>query len=45
MQRRRAEAIDIAYEATYDTYMKYMTGCAEFFRNGYIDIMQFSLAR
>ena len=41
---RRDDAIRIASEATYDTYIKYLTGCADLFRGGYIDVMQFSLA-
>lgn len=45
LQDRRDDAIDLTSVATYDTYMKYLTGCADFFRKGYIDIMQFSLAK
>lgn len=45
LQQRRADAIRIADEQTYDTYMRYLTGCAELFRDGYIDVMQFSLVR
>ena len=45
LQERRDDAIDLTSVATYDTYMKYLTGCADFFRKGYIDIMQFSLSK
>jgi len=44
LQQHRAEAVRIASPQTYDTYLKYLSGCAEFFRRGYIDVMQFSLA-
>ncbi|MCX4091104.1 cyclopropane mycolic acid synthase family methyltransferase [Nocardia sp. alder85J] len=39
---RRAEAIELCGEATYDTYMRYLTGCAHYFRHGSIDVMQFT---
>jgi cyclopropane-fatty-acyl-phospholipid synthase len=29
----------------YDRYMKYLTGCAELFRDGYTDICQFTLEK
>lgn len=45
LQKRRDEAIEVASEDTYNTYVKYLTGCADYFRKGYIDIMQFSLAK
>ncbi|CAM3844574.1 cyclopropane mycolic acid synthase family methyltransferase [Smaragdicoccus niigatensis] len=44
LRERKEEAIRIASEDTFDTYMRYLTGCAELFREGYIDVMQFSLA-
>ena len=43
--RRREEAIAIASEQTFDTYMRYLTGCADLFRAGYIDVMQFTLRK
>jgi cyclopropane-fatty-acyl-phospholipid synthase len=45
LSARRDEAIAITSQDTYNTYIKYLTGCADYFRNGYIDVMQFSLAR
>ena len=45
LREHRDEAIAITSEATYNTYIKYLTGCADYFRNGYIDVMQFSLAK
>jgi cyclopropane-fatty-acyl-phospholipid synthase len=37
------EAIEIQSEEVYERYMKYLTGCADSFRNGYIDVNQFTL--
>ncbi len=45
LRSHRDEAIRITSQQTYDTYEKYLTGCAQFFRDGYVDIMQFSLAK
>lgn len=42
---RRDEAIQIQSEEVYDRYMKYLTGCADAFRTGYIDVNQFTLAK
>jgi cyclopropane-fatty-acyl-phospholipid synthase len=40
---RRDAAIAVQTEEVYDRYMKYLTGCAEMFRKGYIDVNQFTL--
>lgn len=45
LERRHDEAVDIASQETFDTYMKYLTGCAELFRQGYVDVMQFTLLK
>ena len=45
LQRRREEAVAIQSEEVYDRYMKYLTGCADMFRRGYIDVNQFTLAK
>lgn len=45
LQARRDEAIAITSPETYDKYLRYLSGCADFFRQGYIDVMQFSLAK
>ena len=39
------EAIAVQSEEVYDRYMHYLTGCAEGFRGGYIDVHQFTLAK
>jgi cyclopropane fatty-acyl-phospholipid synthase-like methyltransferase len=36
LDARRDEAIAIQSEEVYDRYMKYLTGCADMFRKGYI---------
>ncbi len=45
LQARRDEAIAVQSEAVYDRYLKYLTGCADMFRRGYIDVNQFTLAK
>lgn len=38
----RDAAIAMRSEAEFDRYMKYLTGCADYFRSGHIDISQFT---
>jgi cyclopropane-fatty-acyl-phospholipid synthase len=45
LEAKRDEAIAITDEATYDKYMKYLTGCADFFRRGVTNIGQFTLVK
>jgi cyclopropane-fatty-acyl-phospholipid synthase len=45
LQAHKAEAIAIQSEEVYERYMKYLTGCAELFRDGYIDVNQFTLEK
>jgi len=45
LESRRDEAIAIQSQEVYDRYMKYLTGCAEHFRTGYIDVNQFTLEK
>jgi cyclopropane-fatty-acyl-phospholipid synthase len=42
---RRDEAIAVQSEEVYERYMKYLTGCADMFRKGYIDVNQFTLQK
>ncbi|WP_067992993.1 cyclopropane mycolic acid synthase family methyltransferase [Nocardia pseudobrasiliensis] len=35
-------AIELSNEQTYYTYLRYLTGCADKFRTGHIDVMQFT---
>jgi cyclopropane-fatty-acyl-phospholipid synthase len=39
------EAIAIQSEEIYERYMKYLTGCADLFRIGYVDVNQFTLEK
>jgi cyclopropane-fatty-acyl-phospholipid synthase len=40
-----AEAIAITSQEVYDRYMKYLTGCADFFRRGITNVGQFTLVK
>jgi cyclopropane-fatty-acyl-phospholipid synthase len=42
LQSHKDEAIAIQSEEVYERYMKYLTGCAELFRDGYTDVCQFT---
>lgn len=39
------EAVRIASEEVYARYLKYLTGCADHFRSGHLDVMQFTLVK
>lgn len=43
--RQRERAIKLTSQMVYDRYYKYLTGCAEQFRKGTIDVMQFCMRR
>ncbi len=43
LQARREEAIALTDETVYQRYMRYLTGCARYFRSGHVDVMQFTL--
>ncbi|OBK17492.1 cyclopropane mycolic acid synthase family methyltransferase [Mycobacterium asiaticum] len=45
LESKRDEAIAVQSQEVYDRYMKYLTGCAELFREGYTDVAQFTLAK
>jgi cyclopropane-fatty-acyl-phospholipid synthase len=45
LSARRGEAIAVQSEEVYDRYMRYLTGCADTFRKGYIDVNQFTLTK
>jgi cyclopropane-fatty-acyl-phospholipid synthase len=45
LQANRENAIRLTSEKVYDTYMRYLTGCANHFRGGKTDLMQFSLLK
>lgn len=45
LEAHHAEAVAIQSEEVYQRYMRYLTGCAKAFRDGYIDLNQFTLAK
>jgi cyclopropane-fatty-acyl-phospholipid synthase len=45
LRDKKETAIAIQSQEVYDRYMKYLTGCAELFRQGYTDVCQFTLAK
>ena len=45
LETHKSEAIEIQSEEMYERYTKYLTGCANLFRIGYIDVNQFTLEK
>lgn len=45
LEANRERALQIQSEEVYDRYHTYLTGCAELFRDGYIDVCQFTLSK
>jgi cyclopropane-fatty-acyl-phospholipid synthase len=45
LESSEEEAVALQSREVYDRYMRYLTGCAELFRDGYTDICQFTLAK
>ncbi|CAN5860527.1 cyclopropane mycolic acid synthase family methyltransferase [soil metagenome] len=45
LQANRAAAIDATSVEVYDRYMRYLTGCADFFRRGITNVGQFTLTK
>jgi cyclopropane-fatty-acyl-phospholipid synthase len=45
LELRKDEAIAIQSEEVYERYMRYLTGCADLFRDGYTDVCQFTLEK
>jgi len=43
LEAHREQAIELTSQTTHDIYMRYLTGCADQFRQGKIDVAQFSL--
>ena len=42
LEAKRDEAIAITSEEIYERFLKYLTGCADLFRDGYTDVCQFT---
>lgn len=45
LESHKSEAIAIQSEEVYERYMRYLTGCANGFRVGYIDVNQFTMKK
>ena len=45
LEANKDKAIAIQSKEVYDRYMKYLTGCAKLFRQGYTDVNQFTLGK
>jgi cyclopropane-fatty-acyl-phospholipid synthase len=45
LEAHKDEAIKVSSSEVYERYMKYLTGCANSFRTGYIDVNQFTLEK
>ncbi|ORW01102.1 cyclopropane mycolic acid synthase family methyltransferase [Mycobacterium kyorinense] len=45
LEAHKDEAIALKGERTYETFMKYLTGCRELFRDGYTDVCQFTMEK
>ena len=45
LEARKDEAIKIQSDEVYERYMKYLTGCANLFREGATDVCQFTLVK
>jgi cyclopropane-fatty-acyl-phospholipid synthase len=45
LRTNRESAIRLTSERVYDTYMRYLAGCADHFRGGKTDLIQFSLLK
>jgi cyclopropane-fatty-acyl-phospholipid synthase len=43
LERRKDQANQMASVEVYNRYMRYLTGCARYFRSGHLDVMQFTL--
>jgi cyclopropane-fatty-acyl-phospholipid synthase len=45
LEAHKNEAIEVQSQEVYDRYMKYLTGCANLFRQGQIDVNQFTCVK
>ncbi len=45
LEARHDDAVALQSQEMYDRYMRYLTGCADFFRAGYTDLCQFTLQK
>ena len=45
LKDKKDEAIEITSEEIYERFYKYLTGCADLFRDGYTDVVQFTMEK
>jgi cyclopropane-fatty-acyl-phospholipid synthase len=45
LQAARDRAIAVTSQQVYDEYMRYLTGCADYFRQGWLDVVQFTCCK
>jgi cyclopropane-fatty-acyl-phospholipid synthase len=45
LQAHKEQAVALQSQEVYDRYMKYLTGCAKLFRQGQVDVNQFTLQK
>jgi cyclopropane-fatty-acyl-phospholipid synthase len=45
LEAHKDRAIELKGEDEYNTFMKYLTGCRELFRDGYTDVCQFTMEK
>ncbi|MFI9509766.1 cyclopropane mycolic acid synthase family methyltransferase [Nocardia sp. NPDC052566] len=45
LAEHRAEAVRLTSTQVYERYIKYLTGCASYFRSGHLDVVQFTLVK
>ncbi|MGW4246618.1 cyclopropane mycolic acid synthase family methyltransferase [Nocardia sp. NPDC004722] len=45
LRAHHPEAVRLTSEEVYQRYLKYLTGCAHYFRAGHLDVMQFTLQK
>jgi cyclopropane-fatty-acyl-phospholipid synthase len=45
LEAHKDEAIELKGEQEYETFMHYLTGCRELFRDGYTDVCQFTMEK
>ncbi|WP_036457623.1 cyclopropane mycolic acid synthase family methyltransferase [Mycobacterium sp. UM_WGJ] len=45
LEAHKDQAVELKGEQTYETFLKYLTGCRELFRDGYTDVCQFTMEK
>ena len=45
LTRAREQALELVSPDVYERYMRYLTGCAHYFRTGHCDVVQFTFAK